>query len=869
MLFSDIEGSTSLLSRLGDRYTEALDLHHSVLRSAWTRWGGTEMGTEGDGFFVVFEVARDAVAAALQAQLGLAAETWPEDEQVKVRIGVHTGEPIIHGQEYVGLDVHRAARLSAAAHGGQVVMTAATRQLVAEVLPEDAALVDLGWHRFKDFATPVRIYQLSHPQLSSALPKLKSLGAASDLPVAATTLVGRDDDLAKLEALIELPQVRLLTLTGTGGSGKTRLAIALAATQDGVAADGVFFVSLAGAFKGDDMWAVLAQSLAIEADSRERLVAQLAHRRSVVVLDNLEQIAGADSVVAELLSCAPELVLVATSRRPLHVVGEHEYAVSPLHLPDHDEVADVGSSAAAQLFCQHARMVRPGFTLTSENAADVAAICRRLDGLPLALELAAARTKLLSPAGVRSRLTSAVDLRGAAAGRPERQQALRDTIAWSYDLLPPEQRSIFCRLGVFAGGADLGAVAAVAMPDSRDDPFDVVVDLADASLITVTEDDLVQPRVNLLQTVADFAVEQLAHAGALDQARTRHAHHYLEIAESVGFDMYTARQTPVFLRMQTEIDNFRAALTWTLRPDDAVLPPPEMAGIGIRLCAALTQFWQFDRSVTEIRGWYKRALVVTEGDDSRARATVLRELADLWFQPPNDPVRGQLLEESLELSRRIDDPGGACEALGDLAALCIDRGELVAAAARVAEAEEQARLAGDDHSKSWSLVMRSELEAELGNFSDSLARWEEVRALAQARGDETGVIHAEVKIAYVLATMGQAEAGLRRLRSVSSGLFRTRSQTLIVNLLAIYAVAFARVPDAERAVTMLGTHWAHWERTGGELDPEAEEAWMQETGLADARQALGREGFERAIARGRAFSTEEAVAYAASAVDHE
>jgi class 3 adenylate cyclase len=411
MLFSDIEGSTVLLSRLGDRYVDALDDQRSILRETWRRAGGHEMGTEGDSFFVVFASAREAAGAALQAQQYLAAHEWPGGEQVRVRMGLHTGEPVPHDGGYVGMDVHRAARVAAVAYGGQVVLTDATSRLIASALPDGVRMDDLGMHRLKDLAVPEHLFQLSAPDLDCAFPPLRSLGTAAGLPPQPTALVGREKELARLVELLGGPGVRLVTLTGPGGSGKTRLAVAAAATVGDAFADGVHFVSLAAAASAESMWSSVTDALLPGISrSRTELLAQLAQQRVLLVLDNLEQVQGADAVVADLLGSSTGVTVLATSRRPLHLRLEHDVAIPALSL--HDEQR--GPSAAVQLFCLHAQMARSSFELDDATADTVAAICRRLDGLPLAIELAAARSRLLSPAALLARLDAGWGVAGCS-----------------------------------------------------------------------------------------------------------------------------------------------------------------------------------------------------------------------------------------------------------------------------------------------------------------------------------------------------------------------------------------------------------------------------------------------------------------------
>jgi predicted ATPase/class 3 adenylate cyclase len=504
MLFSDIEGSTALLSRLGDRYGEALSAHRAMLRKAIVAWDGREMSTEGDSFFVVFGSAADAVGWALAVQRELAGYDWPGGDPVRVRMGLHSGEPTPHEDNYIGMDVHRAARIAATAHGGQVVLSEAAVGLAAP-LPDGVSVVDLGFHRLRDIAVPERLYQLAGPGLREDFPRLKSLGTQASLPVPATPLVGRDEDLARLRTALSGHDVRLVTLTGVGGVGKTRLSLAAAAALETAFPHGVFFVALAAVRDADVMWKTLADSLDVDGEGQAAVTEHVRNRRALLVLDNLEQLHGAAGVVAGLLAAAPALVVLATSRRPLRLPGEQELPVPPLQVPREASVEQVAACGAARLFVQQAAMARPGFTLTAGNAADVAAICGRLDGLPLAIELAASRVRLLAPRALLARLGHSLDLAAADVGQPSRQQTLRNAIAWSYDLLDSDLGGVFRRGGVFAGGCDLDALAAIAAaepgPETGPDPLQLAAGLLDVSLITVTDGADGEPRVGMLETI--------------------------------------------------------------------------------------------------------------------------------------------------------------------------------------------------------------------------------------------------------------------------------------------------------------------------------------------------------------------------------
>ncbi len=571
LLFSDVEGATRLLTRLGPAYADALDGQRQVLRNAWAEHGGTELGTEGDSFFVVFATALDAVAAAAQAQRELAKHQWPEGEQVRVRMGIHTGSPKVHDGGYVGMDVHRAARIASAAHGGQVVVSEATARLVeGPGLGPGLGLVDMGTHLLKDIPNPERLFQVTVDGHQIDFAPLKSLGAVSRLPRPATELVGRDGELTELMAVLTDSGVRLLTLTGPGGSGKTRLAIGVAQRLVDAFGDGVFFVPLAAVTRAEVMWTSIAGVLDVPTEDRtpQRLVAHLAHRRVMLILDNLEQLEGADRVVANILEGAPRVVIIATSRRPLHVTGEHEHPVPPLELPKSAEKAS--ASGAVQLFVQHAHMVRPAFAVTSDNAADVVEVCRRLDGLPLAIELAAARTKMLTPTALLARLDKALDISASGTQRPERQRTLRDTIRWSFDLLDPTGQTIFRRLGVFACGADLDAIRAVNADilEDDDDALDLVLDLVDASLVSASEGVGGEPRIGMLETIRAYAADQLTETGEWDSVRARHAEHYLNTIQRLSLLLHGDQFLTARASFEIDHDNFRQALAWTLQPED-------------------------------------------------------------------------------------------------------------------------------------------------------------------------------------------------------------------------------------------------------------------------------------------------------------
>ena len=854
LLFSDIEGSTALLKRLGAAYAEALDGQRRVLREAWADYGGTELGTEGDSFFVVFPTAERAVTAAAQAQRGLAAFEWPAGERVRVRMGIHTGAPSLHGDGYVGMDVHRAARIAGAAHGEQVLVSEATSKLTAECLPEQVTLKDLGSHQLKDITNPEHLFQLSINGLRTEFPPVKTLGAASSLPRPATPLVGRDGELAELTTLLASPDVRLVTLTGPGGTGKTRLAVALAQGLVDRFPDGVFFVPLAVVTSSDVMWTSIAEVLDVPPEGRipPGFFEHVAHRSALFVLDNLEQIEAADNVVTELLDAAPQVVVITTTRRPLHVPAEHEHAVPPLELPDGGGLTQVEKSGAVQLFVQHARKVKADFSLTSTNAADVAAVCRRLDGLPLAIELAAARSKLLTPAALLHRLDKTLDL--AATGRqgPSRQKTLRDTIAWSYDLLSPEQQGFFRRLGVFAGGADLDAVEAVAASGTGSgdvDALDLVAELVDASLITVAEDSAREPRIAMLETVRAFALDQLSATGELDEVRERHAHHYLGLAEQLRELLYGEAYLPARTRFETEHDNFNEALSWILRSRQPSEAPAGGEQLGLRLCLALYPFWRRSSGYfTESRQWLEQAIAHAAGTESPDLARCLSRLSQTLRElgEPPECVRRHA-EAGVSMWRRLADTSGLARALCTLAHTEED---LNPATARrlFEEAVAEARAFGDQEQLSGVLWHFAEFEAAERNFDRFTTLNDEALGILRRLGDRPVALLLEQNQARVLKHTGRTEQAQRQMRDLIPHSLQFNEPLTLVALAEDYAAVLCELGEYPTALRLLGAADAFRARRGTPR-PSAQQANLAEP-IAKAHTALTDQEWETAYQAG-------------------
>ena len=864
MLFSDIEGSTALLDCLGDRYGEALSAQRALVRNAIGSCRGRELGTEGDSFFVVFESARDAVSCCVEAQRALAGHDWPDEVAVRVRMGLHSGEPTRHEDGYVGLDVHRAARIAAAAHGGQVVLSDATWHLAQSQLPAGVSVRDLGWHRLKDIEALERIYQLMVPGLQELFPPLKSLGAQSRLPAPLTPLIGRDRDLELVRAALTRPEVRVVTLTGAGGVGKTRLALAVAASLDRAFPHGVFFVPLAAVRDGEVMWKAIAESLDVGADGPDAVMEYLSDRRALLVLDNLEQLHGAAEVVAGLLGAAPDVVVLATSRRLLHLAGEHELAVPPLRIPAETGVEEVAASGAVRLFVQQAELVRPGFAVTEGNAADIAAICRHLDGLPLAIELAASRLRLLSPHALLARLGRTLDLAAADTGQPSRQQTLRTTIAWSYDLLEPELAAAFRRAGVFAGGCDLDALAAVAAagPGEADgaDPLELAAGLLDVSLVTVAEGADGEPRVSLFETIRDYALERLQEAGDLDDARRRHAQHYAGVAERADEQLRSSglEHLAALDRLEAEHDNLRAALAWSLQTPAAGPTPAdgERAAVGLRLAQALAYFWYRHGHAVEGRRWLERAvdLAALEGG---APVAQLGHWLGVFLQQQGEPAAAvRVLERSLATWRELGDRDQQARELNSLGITHHHLEDFDTARSLLEESAAIGRETGSHYRLAAALTNLGQLESDANNFDRATEVLQEALAIDQEHGDMLGVAIDQQSLAGVSLRAGRPREARDLLASMAGYVASCGDPELLATTLEMCAANAAQFGETLRAARIAGAAEALRQKTGIPIkQPE-----MLEQYLAPARATITPQEWDAALAAGRALSQQQAAA---------
>ncbi len=748
LLFTDIEGSTRLLQQLGYRYDGILTECRQLLRAAFHQWNGYEVDTQGDAFFVAFARATDAVSAAVEMQRALAAHPWPDGATVHVRIGLHTGEPQRSAEGYVGLDVHRAARIMSAGHGGQVLLSQTTRDLVEHDLPAGVSLRDLGAHRLKDLQHPSPLFQLVISGLPADFPPLKTLAIHHNtLPIQPTSLIGREQEVAEISALLARPEMRLVTLVGSGGIGKTRLAIAVTTQMRSFFVGGICFVGLAALNDPELVVPTIARELGLKESGShpplQQVQAFVGQQPFLLVLDNFEQIVAAAPQLEELLAGCPCLKILVTSRAVLHLSAEQVVPVAPLSLPSLSPAdnEDIAQSAAVTLFVQRARTILPSFQLTSGNARAIAEICVRLDGLPLAIELAAARVKLLSPQVLLARLSQRLQLlTGGPRSLPVRQQTLRSTIQWSYDLLGPEEQALFHVLSVFEGGWTLEAAEALCQEIGQAD-LDVLNTLSaliDNSLIQSSEQGAEEPRFLMLQTMREFGLERLTASGELETTRVAHAHYFLAQAEQAEPELDGPNQAMWIAQLEHEHDNLREALEWALEKviDEKAA---ERREIGMRLSAALREFWMILGHYREARTFLERALALSEGTRTSLRARVLRAIASVAdCQGDIDRIE-VVAQQSLTLSRELEDTCGIAESLGLLAAAAWLRGKIVEA---VSLHEEQVRLlrqVGEPGEVADALFHLAEHVSSLGEYARGQALFEEALQLFRQAGNELWV----------------------------------------------------------------------------------------------------------------------------------
>jgi predicted ATPase/class 3 adenylate cyclase len=860
-LVSDMEGSTRLVQAVGPAvFREILEQHNAILRTAFETHGGVERGTQGDSFLVMFREAPAALAAAAEAQLALSGATWPLDTGVRVRMGLHTGVATLGGDDYVGIDVHRAARIASAAHGGQVLLSEATRALAEADLPQGTTLRALGEHKLRDVARPEQLSQLVIDGVPSSFPPIQTGDAAAgNLPSRLTAFIGREADLDELGRLIE--QSRLITLTGTGGTGKTSLAIEFASAHAAAFPHGAWLVRLDALSDPALVAPAIAGALGLlespDQSISDRLVEYLGDRSTLLVLDNFEQVLPAASLVGDLLQAAPELTILVTSRAALRLSAEQEFPVAPLALPGPiDPVAEAFRSPAVELFVERARRVRPDYTLTPEDAPAVAEICRRLDGLPLGIELAASRVALLPPRAIAARLAEQLELPGAAARDvPARQRSMERAIAWGYDLLEPSNQRLLDRLSVFRGGCGLEQAELVCGP-----AVELGVDVLDG-LAVLVEHSLVQAapgpdgaRFRLLETIRAYAGSRLGERGETAEIERRHATAYLELAEAAASHLPGGDQRALLDRLTAEHDNLRAALAWTIDHDETEL--------AMRLGVGSWRFWQLRGHIEEGRTAMKRVLDMPGADAAtRCRVRALEADGGLRYWSADLPGADARYREQLELARQLDDVAGTADALFNLEhTRSILEGNTEGAGQLIDEAEPLYLQIGDE---------RSTARLEWTRLNLAMARGEsglEDRVLAAQRrfevlGDDWYVALTLGMLAWSALARGDFHNALRWwLGSLSMSHTMGDIATVTIGFRAA-AIVVGQMGMLREAITILGAFEALCARYG--VRPPA---FFEEITPGLDVLPIGLEDDPEAAARGAAMSFDEAVDYVTGVV---
>jgi predicted ATPase/class 3 adenylate cyclase len=858
-LFADIEGSTRLWEEAPERMHPALALHDAIARDEVQRHRGNVVKTSGDGMLAVFGDPLDAIAATLDLQQALADPEATAGVALRVRCGLHAGVDERRDNDFFGRAVNRAARIMSAAHGGQVLVSEAVAALVRDRLPEGVALRDLGQVRLRDLARPEQIFQVLHRALRETFPALRALEATpNNLPQQATRFIWREKELAELNRL--LANSRLLTLTGTGGCGKTRLSLQAAGEAIERYPDGSWLVELAPLSDPGLLPQTVATVLGLKEEPgrpvRQTLVEYLKDKRLLLLLDNCEHLLNGCATLADmLLRQCPSLTILASSREALGIQGEQAYRVPSLSLPDPKQAhtpASVAPFEAVQLFIDRALLVRSDFQVTQENAATLVSICHRLDGIPLAIELAAARVRSLSLEEIDRKLDHRFSiLTGGSRAALPRQQTLRSLIDWSYDLLNDEERRLLRGLAVFAGGWTLEAAEEVCAGDGAQDPdvLDLLSSLCDKSLVMVEQDDR-STRYRLLETVRQYARERLLESGSGAALRQRHRDYYLALVEEAEPKLVGTEQAAWLRRLEQEHDNLRSALEWSHAQRESVE--------GLRFCGALQKFWRRTGHLSEGREWCARALGQAGGERTPVRAKAVSAAGHLAYWLGDDLAARALHEEGLAIWRQLGDKWGMATSLNNLGMVARSQGDSPSARALYEESLAIKRELGDQWGMGASLNNLGNLAADQGDFPASRPLHEESLAIWRKLGDRGGIATALENLGHVAYEQGDL-ASARALLLESLTMRRQLGDKLgIVVSLEMLAAVAGLLGAPLRAARIWGVTERLRAQTGSSLRSKDRSRHDQHVAAVRAA-ASDNAGFDRAWQEGAALTVEQAI----------
>jgi predicted ATPase/class 3 adenylate cyclase len=857
-LFTDIEGSTRLWEQEPERMRPALARHDAIAKTAVERHHGAIVKMAGDGIHAAFNDPLDAIDATLELQQALADPETTGGIALRIRCGLHAGVDERRDNDFFGRAVNRAARITSVAHGGQVLLSEAVAVLIRERLPADVSLRDLGSVRLRDLASPERVYQVVHPQLRMDFPALRALEATpNNLPQQVTSFIGREKELAEVKN--QLRRTRLLTLFGAGGLGKTRLSLQVAADVLDDYADGVWFVDLAAMTDERLVPQAVALALGVKEEAGrpviEALVKHVRDRRLLVILDNCEHLVRACGALAkQLLQAGPHFKILASSREHLRVKGETSYPVQPLRVPDPQEKISLEALTrceAACLLVDRARAVQPAFQVTDENAGAVADICSRLDGIPLALELAAARVRALPVEEIAARLTDRFRLltRGDRTALP-RQQTLRASIDWSYDLLTDQERALLRRLAVFAGGLTLEAAEAVGVDGDvgKADVLDLLTNLVEKSLVTLEAQG---KRYRLLETVREYAQERLNESGERDQTCARHLAFYVALAETAMPELVGPKQGAWLAQLDLERENLIAAHAWCDHAKDG-------AELGLRLAHSAKQYWS-KRGLLGLRHRLTVEALARAGaqEPSLARCRGLFSAGQVCCFMGRFGDATRYLEECLAIARELDDKGRIAAALQYLGIASLGEGDLAMARGHLEEGLALARAQGDKRELAAAINALAQLDRAEGSLQTAEPLYEKVLALAHELGDRELIAIALLNLAMVAVSRHSADRARRMLIEVIEIAEETGAKRLGQSLLEVCAGLASLSLEYEFAARFYGAAEAQTAQTQLQRDP-ADEAFLAPL-IAKAQQALGAAKFATPKDAGCALSYEQAI----------